>query len=156
MTAIGTRSDADIELEKKAPFSPDQSGAYLPFVWLYKANLTGANLTNAKFYPDNLTLNEQHKSIELLQECACLTEANLSNAFLTGVDLTNVNLSADLSGAMLVGANLTSTFLSKSKGLTQRYLDQACADPDNPPTLGSLRDAETGAPLEWCGKPCWN
>ena len=154
MTAIGTRSDADVELEKKANFSPDLSDAYLPFVWLYKANLTDANLTGARFYPENLTLKEQHRSIELFQECAYLTEANLSNAFLTGVNLTNANLSADLSGAMLVGANLTSTFLSRAKGLTQRHLNQACADPDNPPNLGSLRDAETGALLEWCGKPC--
>ena len=154
MTAIGTRSDADVELEKKAEFSLDLSDAYLPFVWLYKANLTDANLIDAKFYPEDLTVREQHKSIKLFQECADLTEANLSNAFLTGANLTNANLSADLSGAMLVGANLTSTFLSKAKGLTQRHLNQACADVDNPPNLDSLRDAETGVPLEWRDKPC--
>ena len=154
MKAIGSRSDSDVKLEKKARFSPYLSGAYLPFVWLHKANLADADLTYASFYPANLTAQEQHKSIKLFQECAYLTEANLSNAFLTGANLTNANLSAELAGTMLVGANLTSTFLSKAKGLTQRYLNQACSDPDKPPDLGSLCDAETGVRLQWRGKPC--
>ena len=156
MTAIGTRSDTDVELEKKAdpPFLPDLSDAYLPFVWLHKANLTGADLTHARFYPENLTVQEQPKNAELLMADAYLQGANLSNAFLTGADLTCADLSANLSNTVLVGANLTDAFLSKAKGLTQDQLGQACADPDNPPNLGSLCDAETGAPLEWGDKPC--
>ena len=121
---------------------------------LFKANLTDVDLTDAKFYPVNLTVQKQHKSIELFQACADLTTVNLSNAFLTGANLTKADLSADLSGAILVGANLTDAFLSNAKGLTQGQLDQACTDPDNPPNLGSLRDAETGVPLEWHDKPC--
>ena len=51
MTAIGARSDVAVELEKKAdpPFLPDLSGAYLPFVRLFKANLTDADLGNEAF-----------------------------------------------------------------------------------------------------------
>ena len=145
MTAIGTRSDADVELEKKEKFSPDLSGAYLPFVYLFKANLTDADLTHASFYPANLIYQEQAKSIELFQACAYLTEANLSNAFLTGANLTSADLSANLSEAILVGANLTAAYLSKAKGLTQGQLNQARADPDNPPRVDP--------PLVWCGKP---
>ena len=155
MTAIGTRSDADVELEKKAKFAPDLSGAVLPFVYLFGANLTDAVLTDAKFYPANLTVQEQNKSRNtFLFSGADLSQANLSNAFLTGANLTRADLSADLSGTVLVQANLTGAFLSGAKGLTQGHLNQACGDPDNPPDLGSLRDAETGAPLEWRGKPC--
>ena len=50
--------------------------------------------------------------------------------------------------------NLTGTQLAGVKSLTQRQLDQACANPENPPKLSGLRDAETGEPLEWRGKPC--
>ena len=39
-------------------------------------------------------------------------------------------------------------------GLTQDQLDEACADPDNPPKLDGVLDAETGKPLVWRGKPC--
>ena len=154
MTAIGTRSDADVELEKKAEFSPDLSGAYLPFVRLFKANLTDADLTDARFYPENLTVQEQYKNAELLMADAYLQGANLSNAFLTGADLTCADLSANLSNTILVGANLTDAFLSRAKGLTQDQLGQACADPDHPPNVGELRDATTGKLLEWRGKPC--
>ena len=153
MTAIGTRSDADVELEKKAEFSPDLSGSYLPFVRLFKANLTDADLTDAKFYPVNLTVQEQDKSRNtFLFAGADLSQANLSNAFLTGANLTRADLSADLSGAVFVRANLTGAHLSRAKGLTQRQLDIASSvDRNNPPNLGSLRDAETGVPLEWRG-----
>ena len=154
MKAIGTRSDADVELKRKKEFSPDLSGACLPFVFLTKANLTSADLTYARFYPENLTVQEQHKNVELLLGSAYLQGADLSNAFLTGADLTCADLSANLSNTVLTGANLTDAFLSKAEGLTQAQLAQACADPDHPPNVGELRDAETGVPLQWKHKPC--
>ena len=144
MTAIGDRSDGDIGLEKKEKFSPDLSGAYLPFVYLFEANLTDVVLIDAKFYPANLTVQEQDKSKNtFLFACAYLVGANLSNAFLTGADLTRAHLS---------GANLTGTNLTGAKGLIQEQLNQACADPGNPPNLSNLRDAEADVLLEWRGK----
>ena len=149
MTAIGARSDAAVELEKKAdpPFLPDLSGAYLPFVRLFKANLTDADLTDAKFFPANLTVQDQEKSkkLKLSSAGADLAGTNFSNAFLTVADLTRVHLS---------GTNLTGTQLAGVKSLTQRQLDQACANPENPPNLSNLRDPATDLPLEWRGKPC--
>ena len=147
MTAIGARSD--VELEKKAdpPFLPDLSDAYLPFVNLSEANLTDVVLTDAKFYPANLTVQDQEKSkkLELLSAGADLTGTNFSNAFLTGADLTRVHLS---------GANLTGVQFAGERGLTQEQLNKACADPENPPNLSNLRDAKTGKLLEWRGPPC--
>ena len=145
MGVIGNRRDSDIELEKrKKNFVLDLTGAVLPFAYLFKANLTDVVLTNAIFYPSNLTARDRNNS-KFIFACADLCSANLSNAFLTGADLTR---------AHLAGANLTGTQLVGAKGLTQEQLNQACADPDDPPNLSNLRDAATDAPLEWRGPPC--
>lgn len=55
MTAIGTRSDADVELEKKDKFELDLAGAHLVSASLVCANLTGANLSNAVWNYADLT-----------------------------------------------------------------------------------------------------
>ena len=79
-----------------------------------------------------------------------LSDADLSNTFLTSVTLT---------GATLHGTNLTGTDLSgfsgkgsiesfPPTGLTQAQLDQACADPDNPPKLAD------SSGLIWNPQPC--
>ena len=65
-----------------------------------RADLTGADLTRANLYGDNLTRAD-------LTE-ANLYGANLYGADLSGADLTGANLyGADLTGANLYGANLT-------------------------------------------------
>ncbi len=76
-----------------------------------------------------------------------LTDANLAFANLTGVNLSN----AILTNAHLPFANLTGTDFSGAVGVTQDELDQAKADPNSPPKLDGAHDAESGAPLEWCG-----
>ena len=131
MRAICTRQYDKIELEKKAPFYLILTNADLPRANLCNANLTGADLLNA-----NLT------NANLLD--AVLTSTRLALAKLTGANMTN----SILKNAVLDGADMT-----KVKGLTQEQLDQARADPDDPPKLGGLCDAETGAALEWRGKP---
>ena len=152
MKAIGARSDADVELEKKAEFSPDLSGAYLPFVYLFKANLTDAVLEEAHFYPENLSDREISRSARLLMARADLSEADLTRAYLFGANLTSADLSGvTLTKASLLGANLTEAHLSRAKGLTQDQLGEAVADSEKPPNLNGARDADTGAPLEWNG-----
>ena len=92
-----------------------------------------------------------------------LNGADLSRARLSGANLTRAKLlNAELTGANLARANLTFTELTgpdpdanrtlPAQGLTQKQLNQACAD--RPPILDDLRDAKTNAPLEWHGKPC--
>ncbi len=39
-----------------------------------------------------------------------------------------------------------------AKGLTQAQLDEARSDPDNPPNLEGVFDAETSERLVWQGK----
>ena len=78
MRAIGNRSDDDIELEKKEPFSLDLIGVDLDGADLSKANLTNANLAFAN-----------------------LTNAELTDAILTNAHLPLVNLAGtDFSGAV--------------------------------------------------------
>jgi len=44
--------------------------------------------------------------------------------------------------------------LDPANCLTHAQLDEACVDPDNPPKLDGVFDADTGEQLVWSGKPC--
>ena len=66
----------------------------------------------------------------------------------------DANLSkADISGANLSGVEFSNGGPQTAKGLTQAQLDEAQADPNDPPKLTGVLDAETGKPLVWRGKP---
>ena len=132
----GSSIEKKMRRDLRSRFDLNLTGANLTDADLVVANLTGTNLTDANLTNADLLL-------------ADLTHTILVRANLTGADLTDANLT----GAFLNLTNLTGANLSKAKGLTQKQLDQACADPDNPPKLDGLRDAETDLPLEWRGKP---
>ena len=90
---------------------------------------------------------------------------NLRGASLVGALLQHANLSsADLDRADFKHAVLRNTDLSGARfgmfvpnppinGLTQTQLDQACADPDNPPKLYGIVDDVTCERLVWRGEP---
>ena len=153
LEAIGDRSAADVELERKEKFEPDLSGAQLSGLDLSKrkANQSGIDLSDVVFTPPDLRQLNLDTEEFLFQtgpihailsgvdlRCARLVEANVTEADVTGADLSN----ADLSGAVL----------SKARGLTQCQLDQAIANPADPPELDSLCDPETGEALKWRGR----
>ena len=128
---------------------------------LYGAELTDVNLTRAQLTGADLS--------HTVSERVDLTGANLFGANLSGAWLQRANLSgawlgnADLSGANLLGANLSGADLYGAGpidvhrpviGLKQAQLDEASADPANPPKLGGVvQDAGTGVPLVWQGTP---
>ena len=67
-------------------------------------------------------------------------------------------MAANVSGAYLTNANLSGAKFSFSgehlaMGLAQTQLDEAQADPVNPPHLDGVVDADTGKPLVWRGRP---
>ena len=146
MQAIGSRSLAGISLERSgdklylrdANLSDLQvQSAKLSGAWLTNANLSGAVLPHAD-----------------------LSSARLRRADLTGVKFWDADLSkailrdANLSGADLCGVDARSpAYQAPVRGLTQAQLDQACADPDNPPKLDGVLDAVTGKQLVWRGQP---
>ena len=145
------------------------------------ANLTGAMLQDAEMVSmdlqgvslSNANLGRANLSGSILQDVilasAWLDHANLSGATFLRADLSQARLDrADLSGsefldANLAGANISEANLSgaqfssdgqqPTKGLTQAQLYQAWADPDNPPKLCGVVDAETAEQLVWQGKP---
>ncbi len=132
MAAIGSRRMRQLELERDANFKLDLRYADLSSLWLEKANLSDAKLW----------------------------DVNLCMAMPFGANLSGAELwYADLSGANLDNANLSGTKFStgigpaSATGLTQAQLDKARADPDNPPKLDGVVDAETGKQLVWRGKP---
>ncbi len=163
---IRNRSEILIALEKRNKFTLNLHHANLP-----RANLSNANLADAGIWDANLFeafLDDVDLSATYLMRTnlsrAYLWNANLADAGLWSVNLSGAELwSANLSGAILEGANLSGSELfnpdprSRSPmpviGLTQAQLDEARADPDNPPKLDGVLDANTGKQLVWRGRP---
>ena len=161
---IRNRSETFIALEKRERFK-----LYLYHANLPQASLWDTNLSGAGFWDTNL-FNAFLKGVDLSD--AYLVRTNLSGAYLWDANLSNAEIwSVNLSGAELWGANLSDARIrdvnlsgtqfvdpnslrpSPARGLTQSQLDHAHADPDNPPILEGVLDAETGEPLVWRGKP---
>ena len=143
MTAIGKRSDSQIEVELQENYDLDLHKVNLNHVELVEANLSNVNLQKASLFD------------------AKLIKADLSGAWMPGADLSKAELiSAELSGATLIKAilrgtnfqwarmfranfyraDLSGAILFSTRGLTQKQLDSACADSGNPPDLGRDHD----------------
>ncbi len=159
MRAIGLRGSQGYPIEQaEKDFKLYLRGADIGGVELRKANLSGAWLTKANLSRAVLPYADLSG--------ARLRVANLSGAKLRYSDLSEaVFWGADLSEAVLWKANLSGTdfcgararsaaYRTPAYGLTQVQLDEAWADPANPPRLNGILDAITDEPLVWHGKPC--
>lgn len=119
-------------------------------------NLKGASLAGAELWSTNFS--SAHFVGSNLSG-AILWNADLSGAILWAANLTHATLQqTNLTRARLKDANLSGAKLSLDAehhaiGVTQKELDRARADPDDPPDLDGVADAETGEPLVWRGKP---
>ena len=116
--------------------------------------LSGANLSDANLPYVILT--------DALLMRTNFTGSHLANADLTGAELYGANLTssvltdANVSGADFAGSRLSGTTATPRRpvvGLTQKQLDSARADPNNPPRLDGVVDVESGEPLIWRGRP---
>lgn len=156
MTAIGKRSDSQIQIELQEEYKLDLHEVNLNHAELVEANLFYANLQKASLFDSKLIMANLSR--------AWMPETDLSKAELIRADLSGTSLikaklhSANLHGAKLYGVNfsradLSGAILFSARGLTQKQLDSACADPDSPPDLESTLDTETGEQLVWRGKP---
>ena len=153
LDAIGARRECLIRLERDAEYWLDLSRADLN-----DASLLGANLSS-------LELPAVEGGARPKPTCTDLSGANCLNANLGSANLKYADLShiylvgTNLSGVDLTDANLSGARFSADKGwkpangLTQAQLDEARADPDNPPYLEGVVDAKTGKPLFWLGRP---
>lgn len=141
MRFLGSRSQEGIRLERKEDFKLYLRDANISNLQTADANLSRAWLTNANL--SNAILRRADLSN------ARLRQANLSNADLSGASLKNANLE----GANLTGSSFGNGRRNPATGLTQARLDKARSDPDNPPNLNGILDAETGEQLVWRGGP---
>ena len=122
---------------------------------LDKVDMTRAKLPNADFTGRNIEDRGAKKPCSL--KGAVLKNARCDGAHFSGVKLHHANLDgANLSGADFAAKTNPdgSIEVGPAQGLTQAQLDQACAEPDRPPKLDGVKDAETGAALVWRGQPC--
>ncbi len=183
MKAVGTRSQAQIDIEQKEDYRMDFSGADLNKMFLYelnlsratlsKANMSGAslikvNFSDAHFYGGaNLSgadlsgsdLSGAALAAADLSHIKMSIETNFSDASLVAANLAHANLSgANFEGADFTGANLAGAIFYKdgvlAGGLTQRQIAFSIADPeDNPPTIDGLIDTETDEHILWSERP---
>ena len=156
--AICSRGPAGISVEQdEEDFKLYLRDANLSYLQVRDANLSRAWLTNANL--SRAVLTRANLSSARLRQAnlsgAQLRRANLSDAKLWGADLSKAILNnANLSGADLCGADAHSpVYKAPVRGLTQAQMDKARADPNNPPKLDGVLDAETGKPLVWYGQP---
>ena len=175
MTTVSACHARQIKLERDTKFRLELSGANLAGIYLSNANLAEANLhsvdlsdaqleggilSGASFWDTNLCR-------------ANLKCGDLSDATFWDSDLSDANLNrGDLSGASIGRTEFRHTGFrrtelsgtdfsshdrrSQAGGLIQAQLDEARADPDNPPKLDGILDAETGKQLVWQRDPCDN
>ena len=166
MTAVGERSEAQIAIEEEKEYRLDLIGADLKFVRLFdavlgnvdllKADLTNAGLIGAKLKSAKLT---GAKLTGANLEDADLKSTRLIDVKLGSVNLTGANLKStrlidvNLEDALLIHTNLSGADLEGCKGLTQKQLNEAVADSDNPPKLEGVVDANTGNSIVWRHNP---
>ena len=119
----------------------DLSGGFIQYANLSDVDIRDSDLSDTNFLGSDLS------------------RARIFKSKLSGAEI----LRTDMSGATLRDTDLSGTYFSNTRGgtvtdlvtgLTQAQLDEACADPDNPPKLDGVLDAETGKPLVWRGRPC--
>ena len=119
----------------------------------YQANFSKARLNRVSFEAANLEESSFRGSLLIGANLriADLRCANLSTAVLANADFAGV---AKLRDVKLSGTKFALEDDPPVRGLTQARLDQARADPDNPPELDGVLDAVTGKQLVWRGEPC--
>jgi len=94
-------------------------------------NLAGADLTNTCVKAHDLHGANFDGATAVLM---CMSYANFTGATFRGTDLSGANLAhatldgADLTGAIMDITSIKGTDLTRTRGLTQKQLDQACGD----------------------------
>ncbi len=144
----------DLDYANLSPAQPSDR-TLLP-THLFDADLSGKSIQRANLHSviiTNSDLSDTH-FLDSKLPGAEIIQSNLSGARILRTDMSRATLrDTDLSGAYFYDPH-GGTATSPVTGLTQAQLDEACANPDNPPKLDGVLDAETGEQLVWRGKPC--
>ena len=148
------------------PSGTDLAHAYLvdsnlSQVALEHADLSDTKASSVQFGGASLR-GSKFARAECVVSCffnADLRDVDFSDAHLSGANLRSARVSgANFAGCRLDGADVSGTFFKAfldsdmpAQGLTQQQLDEAKADPSEPPRLEHVLDAVTGLPLVWRG-----
>ena len=124
-------------LEAAMLSSADLSNANFLRVSMSGANMDRANLTGVVFQETDLS-------------GATFRDANISGACFSSFQYRTGLLSR--SGIKRLGVEAEGLYVGV-RNLTQGQIDQARADPKNPPLLDGITDPNTGEQLVWRGKP---
>ena len=130
--------------------------ADLSYAQLSDVNLSGAFVQHADLSSVDIVVSDLSNTYFLHSK---LPGAHISKSNLSGAEIKRTNMSGakipdtDLSGTRFYG-HAREVTSDPVIGLTQAQVDEACADPDNPPKLDGVLDAETGEPLVWHDKSC--
>lgn len=160
LDAIGSREETRRALERRGDVRLDfrganLSGAQILNVDLSKAMFHNSNLSNVNFANTDLT-GANFSNADLIGvnfQKADLSKARLDKADLTDAKFLDADLTdANISEANLSGVRFSNDGLQAAKGLTHTQIDQARADPDNPPKFVDVLDTETGKHLVWRGQ----
>ena len=162
---LPTAQFLDADLSNALFYNSNLSGANFANTDLTDCFLIYSDLSRAQFYNVNFTrtgLRSADLSGALLEGANLsgtsflrtdLSGARLAMAEMSGAQFLDADLtSADIAGANLSGVEFSIGGLQTAKGLTQAQLDDARADPNNPPELTGVLDAGSGEPLVWRGK----
>ena len=139
-------------------------GANMSRVNFIEANLSASRLLGAKFFwAIGQGANFSGAQISGKYLNASLLSANFSNAHISGgsdfsaAGMKYVNLSGvafSRATRSTIASDGTSTSTPVYVRLTQGQLDEAVADPNNPPSIADgTVDIDTGEPLVWRGGP---
>ena len=115
-----------------------------------KAQMNFADMSKSSFF--DCSFVETEMGVDLSE--SSLEGANLCGASFSAANLTNTKLeNADLSGTIFERLDLKKN--EPFCKVTQRQLDSAMANPDDPPQIeeGTI-DIETGKPIVWNHKLC--
>lgn len=147
------RNRAQIQAERNAEFSLDLSKADLSYFDFGNTDLSGAKFYGARLYKTSFAK-------------ANMSNAHFADAMFSDVwprtirDSTMDREYKPISHANLREADLSGTSFSlqkgsrPAKGLMQRKLNEACADPDKEPKVEGVYDVETRSPIVWGGIAC--
>ena len=147
LEAVTIRTESEVERERKMRIIHDIVYAKLQRLAFVDANFANFNLSSVDL-TDSILGNADFSY-------AFLAFANLSRVDLGNANFYHASLyRCDLSGTKFSSNAMRSDQSTRSllaHNLTQAQLDQAVADPDNPPILDGVIDGETGKQLIWRG-----
>ena len=136
----------------EAKLIADFRGASLLFHVNFKATEFSGILSSPPLRPT--VLGSKRRKASTSFNNVTLFDLDLRDANLSGIDMREARLcsAVRLDRANLSGTDLTDAYIVGVTGLTKDQLDEAIADPKNPPHLKDVLDSKTGEYLMWSGQ----